>query len=81
MCDVRPHAYFLGKQRIFFRMGAAAFLEELLDADVEEMRPVLLRKYEVYTRKANPNPNPNPNPNANPNSNPNPNHYLTPNYP
>ena len=51
VCDVRPHAYFLGKQRIFFRMGAAAFLEELLDADVEEMRPILLKKYELYKRK------------------------------
>ena len=72
VCDVRPHAYFLGKQRIFFRMGAAAFLEELLDADVEEMRPVLLRKYEVHTRTANPNPNPNPHPHPNPNPNPHP---------
>ena len=27
VCDVLPHSYVLGKQRMFFKMGAAAFLE------------------------------------------------------
>ena len=36
---------------MFFKMGAAAFLEELQDADPEVMMPILLEKLRVFELK------------------------------
>ncbi|KAL1511060.1 hypothetical protein AB1Y20_005884 [Prymnesium parvum] len=43
--------YSLGLERMFFKMGAAAFLEELQDADPEEMKPILLEKLRIFELK------------------------------
>ena len=43
--------YALGTTRMFFKMGAAAFLEELADADPEEMKPKLMEMFAVFEQK------------------------------
>ena len=41
-CGVGKNEYALGVTRMFFKMGSAAFLEELAEADPEEMKPKLM---------------------------------------
>ena len=51
VCDIGKDQYALGLQRMFFRLGTAAVLEELQDADPEEMKPILLAKLELFEKK------------------------------
>ncbi len=51
VCDIGKDQYALGLQRMFFRLGTAAILEELQDADPEEMKPILLAKLELFEKK------------------------------
>ena len=53
VCGVGKSEYYLGVNRMFFRMGSAAFLEELQDADPEMMKPILLQKLAEFERKKN----------------------------
>ena len=50
-CGVAKSEYALGTTRMFFRMGAAAFLEELAEADPEEMKPKLMEMFAVFEQK------------------------------
>ena len=50
-CGVAKSEYQLGTTRMFFRMGAAAFLEELAEADPEEMKPKLIEMFAVFEQK------------------------------
>ena len=40
VCDVGKKDYALGLERMFFRLGKAAFLEELSEADPVAMAPI-----------------------------------------
>ena len=51
VCDIGKDQYALGITRMFFRLGSAAVLEELQDADPEEMKPILLAKLELFEKK------------------------------
>ena len=51
VCDIGKDQYALGMARMFFRLGTAAILEELQDADPEEMKPILLAKLELFEKK------------------------------
>ena len=55
-CGVGKSEYALGVNRMFFRLGSAAFLEELAEADPEEMKPKLLEMFKLFEakRKAKP---------------------------
>ena len=50
-CGVSKSEYALGATLMFFKMGAAAFLEELADADPEEMKPKLMEMFKVFEQK------------------------------
>lgn len=43
--------YQLGQYKIFLRSGKAAFLEELKDADINEMIPIIVTKIKEFERK------------------------------
>ena len=43
--------YQLGEHKIFLRSGKAAFLEELKDADIHEMIPLLVAKLREFERR------------------------------
>ena len=51
VCGVGKNEYCLGVTLMFFKMGAAAFLEELQDADPAVMGPILVKKLELFERK------------------------------
>ena len=51
VCDIGKDQYALGVERMFFRLGSAAVLEELQDADPEEMKPILLAKLDMFEKK------------------------------
>ena len=51
VCDIGKDDYALGVARMFFRLGSAAILEELQDADPEEMKPILLAKLDLFEKK------------------------------
>ena len=50
-CGVNKDEYSLGTTRMFFKMGAAAFLEELAEADPEEMKPKLMEMFALFEAK------------------------------
>ena len=50
-CGVGKAEYALGVSRMFFKMGSAAFLEELAEADPEEMKPKLLAMFALFEQK------------------------------
>jgi myosin heavy subunit len=50
-CGVNKDEYSLGTTRMFFKMGAAAFLEELAEADPEEMKPKLMEMFGLFEAK------------------------------
>jgi len=50
-CGVGKHEYSLGVSRMFFKMGAAVFLEELAEADPEEMKPKLMEMFALFEQK------------------------------
>ena len=50
-CGVAKSEYALGLTRMFFRMGASAFLEELAEADPEEMKPKLMEMFAIFEQK------------------------------
>jgi myosin heavy subunit len=50
-CGVGKSEYALGVNRMFFKMGAAAFLEELAEADPEEMKPKLIEMFRIFEEK------------------------------
>ena len=43
--------YQLGMHKIFMRAGKAAFLEELKDADLDVMVPIIVEKIKEFERK------------------------------
>merc|ERR1719446_1551762 len=51
VCGVGKSEYCLGVSRIFFKLGAAAILEDLADAEPEEMRPILLAKLALFEKQ------------------------------
>ena len=50
-CGVNKDEYSLGTTRMFFKMGAAAVLEELAEADPEEMKPKLMEMFALFEAK------------------------------
>ena len=50
-CGVSKSEFALGTTRMFFRMGAAAFLEELAEADPAEIAPKLIEMFGVFEQK------------------------------
>ena len=51
VCDVGKKDYALGTERMFFRLGCAAFLEELSEADPVAMAPILNEKLALFEKK------------------------------
>ena len=49
VCDVGKKDYALGLERMFFRLGCAAFLEELSEADPVMLTSIVLR-FIVFVR-------------------------------
>merc|ERR1719502_1429385 len=43
--------YALGMYKIFMRAGKAAFLEELKDANIDDMVPIIVKKIEEFQKK------------------------------
>ena len=50
-CGVGKNEYALGVNRMFFKLGSAAFLEELAEADPEEMKPKLMEMFILFEKK------------------------------
>ncbi len=50
-CGVGKFEYYLGVTKMFFKMGAAHFLEDMRDADPEEMRDKLVEMFALFQRK------------------------------
>ena len=48
---VQKEDYQLGMYKIFMRAGKAAFLEELKDANLDEMVPIIVKKIEEFQRR------------------------------
>ena len=48
---VQKEDYALGMYKIFMRAGKAAFLEELKDANIDEMVPIIVKKIEEFQKK------------------------------
>jgi len=48
---VQKEDYALGMYKIFMRAGKAAFLEELKDANIDDMVPIIVKKIEEFQKK------------------------------
>ena len=51
VCGVGKSDYYLGTKRMFFRLGAAATLEELAELDPAEIAPILSQKLKQFELK------------------------------